>query len=208
MRMSILKYVIILLVAMFIHLHAVELNEESRRMIREAILDFSGKPSSNPTISNPPLPVVSHQCCPECEKYNLLPYILFHPLLELPFLTKDGSLMCPICERDGTTSTLWYNLYFNNGHSDIPANDPSIIRRIPDSYLPFLLMHKSGLTVELLQFIEDLVDSGLSIRAIESLIHKSYKRHLFLREERFWIDCCLAVSLNIVCQTTNLVQVF
>ena len=55
-----------------------------------------------------------------------------------------------------------------------------------------------------MQFIEDLVDSGLSIRAIESLIHKSYKRHLFLREER----CRLAVSLNIVCQTTNLVQVF
>ena len=235
--MSILKCVIILLVAMFIHLHAVELNEESRRMIREAILDFSEKPSSNPTTCSPQMPVVSHQWRPECEKYNLLPYILFHPLTQFTFLTADAPFKCPICERDGTTSTLmttdnWRDghnsrnlprmiygmnspvllvskIYkCNNGHNEIPANDPSIVRRIPDCYLPFMLMHKSGLTVELLQFIEDLVDSGLSIQAIESLIHKSYKRNLSLREERFWTDCRIAKSLNVVRPTTDLPQAF
>lgn len=183
------------------------------------------------------MPVVSHQWRPEREKYTLLPYILFHPLVQFTFLTKDAPLLCPICERDGAISTLmttdnWrdgHNLRnlprmiygmnspvllvskiykCNNGHSDIPANDPSIIKGIPDCYLPFILMHKSGLTVELLQFIEDLVDSGLSIQAIESLIHKSYMRHLSLQEERFWTDCRFAKSLNVVRPMTDLVQAF
>lgn len=89
----------------------------------------------------------------------------------------------------------------SNGHSEIPANDPS-------SYLPFLLMHKSGLTTELLQFIEDLIDSGLSVNAIESLIRESYKRHLSLQEERFWIDRRVAMSLNTIPQAIDTESTF
>lgn len=83
-----------------------------------------------------------------------------------------------------------------NGHSEIPANDPDIIKRIPQSHLPFMLTHKSGLTTELLLYVEDLIDSGVSIGAIESIIRCAYKRHSSLREERFWIDSRLAISMN------------
>ena len=61
--------------------------------------------------------------------------------------------------------------------------------RIPSTYLPFPLTHESSLITELLGHIEDLIDSGVSIKAIASMIYESYKQHLSLREERVWIDC-------------------
>jgi hypothetical protein len=82
----------------------------------------------------------------------------------------------------------------SNGHKEVPANDPEIIKLIPVSYLPFMLTHQSGLTTALLQFLEDLIDSGVSIGAIESMIHGAYKRNLSSRETRFWTDSRLAYS--------------
>lgn len=216
--MSSFKLVFIISLALFPQLQCAQLNEQNREMIRKAIASFMDEALSCPTVVIPPMPVINEEWLPEREKYILLPYILFHPLAQMPFLFRDAPLVCPICQKDGETSTLastdnWRDgrnsrsqprLIYGmdcvvllvskvykcpNGHNEIPANDPDIIKGIPNSYLPFLLTHKSGLTTRLLRFVEDLIDSGVSINMVESMIRETYKRHSSLREERFWIDC-------------------
>ena len=54
----------------------------------------------------------------------------------------------------------------------------------PYTCVPFVLTHRSGMTVRLSNEIEDLLDRGLAISAVEELIKERYKttlRNGFLR---------------------------
>ena len=81
-----------------------------------------------------------------------------------------------------------------NGH-DIPA---SYFQNTSEDYtcVPFVLTHRSGMTMQLSDKIEDLLDRGLAISAVEDLITERYKRTLRNRLLRFLNDTHQAKELG------------
>ena len=123
------------------------------------------------------------------------------------FAPKKRKLYCRLCAEDGRCSLLsrgsvneWNNarkdrsnplMLFDvespvllvskvykceHGH-DIPAG---YFHDTSDVYtcVPFVLTHRSGMTMRLSNEIEDLLDKGLAISAVEELIKERYKRTL------------------------------
>ncbi|CAH3111776.1 unnamed protein product [Porites lobata] len=81
-----------------------------------------------------------------------------------------------------------------HGH-DTPA---SYFHDTSEDYtcVPFVLTHRSGMTMRLADEIEDLLDRGLAISAVEELIKERYKRTLRNRLLRFLNDAHQAKELG------------
>ena len=158
-------------------------------------------------IPSPP-PITGPDWRHDADAYFLLPYILFDPLGQHPaFRAKKRKLYCRLCAEDGRCSLLsrgsvneWNNarkdrsnplMLFDvespvllvskvykceHGH-DIPAG---YFHDTSEDYtcVPFVLTHRSGMTMRLSNEIEDLLDRGLAISAVEELIKERYKRTL------------------------------
>ncbi|KXJ16275.1 uncharacterized protein LOC114574761 [Exaiptasia diaphana] len=76
----------------------------------------------------------------------------------------------------------------SNGH-DVPASCCStpLMEYLP-SHMLFMLTHRSGMTIRLMQDIEDMLDNGLAIVAVEEIIQKRYKRSQNTMLIRFLTD--------------------
>ena len=138
--------------------------------------------------------------------YFVLPYLLFDPINQFPFLFKNAKakLLCSLCNRAGLhqnviDSDQWKNgktarlqqrlihdvaspfflvskLYScGNGHREIAACDPDLVKQLPDAFVNFVTSHKSGMTKSLIQLCEQLMDKGLSLRSIDDLNKQRYK---------------------------------
>ena len=81
-----------------------------------------------------------------------------------------------------------------HGHN-IPASYCHGISE-PFACVPFILTHRSGMTRRLSDEIEDLLDRGLAISAVEELIKERYKRTLRNRLLRFLNDTQQAYELK------------
>ena len=126
-------------------------------------------------------------------------------------------LLCPLCLRDGvqaklTDSVQWKNgnlkriqprllhdvgnpivliskLYnCDNGHREVVACDPDIVKQIPDSLVCFITSHKSGVTKNLLFLCEQLLDKGISLASIEDLHKERYEMMYKSMKNRFLTD--------------------
>ena len=62
----------------------------------------------------------------------------------------------------------------SNGH-EVPSTDPRILTLISEEHMPFILLHRTGLTKNLLQTILQLFIQGMPLRRIET----------FIKERRF-----------------------
>lgn len=80
----------------------------------------------------------------------------------------------------------------SQGH-EILGHDPSIIDCIPPWLVPFLLWHKTGVTKQLVDDISILIDAGVPITSIESLLLK-HRRMDYVRKST--IFKALAGSMN------------
>ena len=173
-----------------------------------------------------PPPITEPYWRQDADAYFLLPYILFDSLGQHPtFRSKKRKLYRHLCAEDGRCSLLsrgsvneWNNarkdrsnprMLFDvespvllvskvykceHGH-DIPA---SYFHDTSEDYtcVPFVLTHRSGMTMRLADEIEDLLDRGLAISAVEELIKERYKRTLRNRLLRFLNDAHQAKELG------------
>jgi hypothetical protein len=158
--------------------------------------------------------------------YFSLPFMLFDPLNQFPIYFSNGKIFCPMCLRDGIhTSTIidsgqWKNgnservqprLIYNvggpfmlvsklykceNGHREVVACDPDITKQIPDSLISFITSHRSGITKNLLNLCEQLLDKGISLLSIEDLNKERYEALYNLMRDRFLTDLNICRSLG------------
>ena len=73
------------------------------------------------------------------------------------------------------------------GH-EIPAHDPRILNSLPnDKNIPFILSHKSGVTIGFMNQVNSLASSGMNFSEIEKYFAQHYyDRHWF--QEKNWHD--------------------
>ena len=106
------------------------------------------------------------------DNYCVLPYILFHPLAQIPKSLKETIFYCPLCLantarynalrstdvwKDGRTARLNPQIIFDAtspvilvaklykcgfGHDEIPATHPDVISQFENVYIPFELSHR------------------------------------------------------------------
>jgi len=75
-----------------------------------------------------------------------------------------------------------------NGH-DIPSSCCSdAIMDFYPGHMLFLLSHRSGITVRLLQEIDEMLDHGVAISTVEEIIRKRYVKHLNTMFMRYYVD--------------------
>ena len=84
------------------------------------------------------------------------------------------------------------------GHSEVPATDPEILKRIPNCYLMFVLKHRSGMTRRYTEWVQEKMDAGVAVYTIQTLIHERYQRDMCAREERFWTDYRCAKEMSLI----------
>ena len=85
----------------------------------------------------------------------------------------------------------------HNGHNEVPATDPEILGRIPNSYLMFILKHRAGMTKSCIEWIEEKIDAGVSVSMVQTLIKERYQRDICRRQERFWTDYRCSKGINV-----------
>lgn len=75
-----------------------------------------------------------------------------------------------------------------NGHREMVACDPDIVKQLPDSFVSFVTSHRSGVTKHLLHLCEQLLDKGLSLTSIEDLNRGRYEALYDSMRSRFLTD--------------------
>ena len=132
-------------------------------------------------------------------------------------------LLFPLCLRDGTQVKLvdsfkWKNGNANriqprllhgvdnpillvsklynceNGHREVVACDPDIVKQIPDCLVDFVTSHKSGVTKNFLLLCKQLLDKGMSFASIEDLHTERYKMTYKSMKNKFLSNSKLCYS--------------
>ena len=126
--------------------------------------------------------------------------------------------MCPLCLRDGFQVKLvdtvkWKNGNANriqprmlhgvdsaillvsklynceNGHREVVACYPDIVKQVPDCLVGFVTSHRSGVTKNFLFLCEQLLDKGMSFAGIEECHKERYEMTYISMKNRFLTDC-------------------
>ena len=134
-------------------------------------------------------------------------------------------LICPLCARIGLQQNIidtvqWTNgknprlqprlihdvacpillvskLYrCENGHREIAACDPDLVKQIPATFVNFVTSHRSGVTKSLLQLCEQLIDKGLSLTSTEDLNQQRYNTFYNEMRKRMVVDRRIAQLLG------------
>jgi hypothetical protein len=168
------------------------------------------------------------------EIYMTYPYMLWDPLSQYPSLFMDNKLHCPLCHEDGVLSNNllrsgeWYNgrlprlnpriIFDTNtvvllvsavykcgrGH-EIAACHPHVLEILnTKTEIPFFLTHKNGVTLPLVNLVEELADNGLSFEQIESTISRQYKSTYNHFAASFWRDVALSKSQGVPNEKSDL----
>ena len=74
------------------------------------------------------------------------------------------------------------------GYKEIVAFDPDILKQLLDAYIDFYTSHKSGVTKQLLQLCEQLLDKRLSLNSTAELSKQRYGQTYEENKLRFWLD--------------------
>ena len=131
-------------------------------------------------------------------------------LLDCPLCLDDGFMSNPLFRSgewfngrlnrlnprvvyDTHTCTLLVSCVYKctHGHK-VSACHAGILETLTDKanagdYVPFLLTHKNGFTVDLAVLVENLIDSGLSFEQVEMLIKMQYKQTYDKLAKNFWM---------------------
>ena len=77
------------------------------------------------------------------------------------------------------------------GHREINAVDVDILQQI-NFNVPFTISHKSGFTNRLVDYLEELLDTGLSSSQIGQMIQRCYNKAYYERAQRYYHDYKIA----------------
>lgn len=142
------------------------------------------------------------------------------------FKDQSKKLLCPLCSRngqkqyimdtmlwkDGKTNRLRPRLILDigspvvlipklyccvGGHREIVSCDPDILQQLPDVNVDFFTSHKSGITKDLLQLCEQLLNKGLSHSSIEEMTKQRYEQNYNEMKRKFLTDIYLTKSQNL-----------
>lgn len=127
--------------------------------------------------------IMTHQpVCPVCAEGAV------HGSLLAPYRWLDGSSdnAQPRKIHDSHGIMLLVSRVYrcSSGH-EILGHDPFILKKLPQALVPFLLWHKTGVTKQLVDDISALVDAGLPIVSIESLLLRRRRADYLKRESLF-----------------------
>lgn len=143
---------------------------------------------------------------------NLCPSLLIWSPIEQLHSSMKAKPMCPTCTNamkdsflspsgwlDGSTDKaqprkvhdshgimlLVSRIYKCSFGHEVYGHDPCILEKLPSELVPFLLWHKTGVTKHLVDDISTLLDSGIPITSIESLLLKRRRADYVRREAKF-----------------------
>ncbi len=118
--------------------------------------------------------------CPKCEKDKTLgkKIVLGHLVNSKNW--KNGRLqrLNPRVIFDLTSPVvLMYKQYTCSlGHQEINGVDIDILQQINNCNIPFVLSHRSGFTNRLVDYLEELLDTGLSTNQICKVVERCYRK--------------------------------
>ncbi|CAB4030423.1 Hypothetical predicted protein [Paramuricea clavata] len=85
----------------------------------------------------------------------------------------------------------------NRGHYEINGVDVDVLKQIDNCNVSFTLSHKSGFTNRLVDYLEELLDTGLSSTQICEIIRRCYKKAYYERAQRYYHDFNVAKHIGI-----------
>ena len=125
--------------------------------------------------------------CPKCELDNL-PVSRLSPAGWTNGFSSDNQPRLIHCVQGNVI--LVSRVYRCGKDHRVLAYHPGIIRQFAGNLrclLPFHLWHKTGFTIPLLEYVTDLVDSGVSLRHVESTLADNRLRHFHNLKQKFQI---------------------
>ena len=179
-----------------------------------------------PEIKYDVFPTMDNAWINDPKSYCALSYILFDPLSQFHATVNEKNIItCPKCKSDSrghlmntrcwkngrlerlnpriifdltSSAILVYKQYSCSfGHREINAVDVDVLKQIDNCYVPFALIHKSGFTNRLVDYLEKLLDTGLSSRQICEVIRRCYKKAYYERAQRYYHDYNVAKHIGI-----------
>ena len=144
-------------------------------------------------IISPPTSTSTSTCTSAPDEEIVMPKILlWNPYIIYPHIVKPGSVKCVNCGsimhhgywNDGTSHAkqprilhgldnivvLVSAVYVCGNRHKILAHDPAILELFPSNSIPFILLHKTGFTKELVDTSIALCKRGINFYRLESLI--------------------------------------
>ena len=155
-------------------------------------------------VISPPFPTIGANI--EEESFFLPPVILWNPLLTHPLMVKPQLSFCLTC-KEKFTSTTWNDgssptkeprklhsmtnqvllvsaVYTCKRGHKLLAHDAFILKLFPPVMIPFVLLHKTGFTRDLVEDIMAFCQRGVNFCEMESIVfkrrldHYSQRKHL------------------------------
>ncbi|XP_028418771.1 uncharacterized protein LOC114544301 [Dendronephthya gigantea] len=83
------------------------------------------------------------------------------------------------------------------GHTEINSIDVDVVKQVNNYNVPFTLSHKSGFTNRLVDYLEELLDAGLSSNQICEIIQRCYKKAFYERAQRYYRDHNIAINIGL-----------
>jgi hypothetical protein len=72
----------------------------------------------------------------------------------------------------------------HNSH-EVIGYHAGLLQQIPTVFIPFKLWHKTGFTMEFIDFVASLITTGLSISEIRNFLHKRHVSHYYSCNSQF-----------------------
>ena len=152
------------------------------------------------------------------EAYRIPPVILWNPLIQT-----ECDLACPYCQsslrtwrwNDGTSPhsvrrsifsiqervLLVSCVYLCENHHQVIAHDPELLKLVREAgiRIPFILLHKPGMTKELHDFISISIQAGLCSQDIENMLLNMYSCHHSNRTYLYYSQRTCSIGGNVQC---------